>query len=562
MKSKSRSATAEDVVEISPEVVLAALDRLLSSTDFQAPARLKNFLRFIVQETLEGRAGNIKAYNIAVEVFGRDKNFDPLLDPIVRVEAGKLRRLLERYYFLNQDAPICISVPRGSYVPVFSYKGIDKISISHTSSLAGAAASQASNATLPLSGAPSRELENTLPPYLERRPSLVIMPFTVIGEGQNLACFVEGLNESLLAEMSQSRDVDVLEVAATGADGNDLLDTIYRAKEFGSRFILHGRVQRSGEVLRIFAALTDADSARRIWTERFDSPFNDTALIELQDGVSRKLVAWLTDSFGLINRTLLRESVHKDLEDIGVYEASLRYHAWIGTFDKDDWLKARQALEHSIDLDPENAMICALLSDVYSSDFEFGYDQLEDNLDLAMDLAKKALTLDPTSQMAHWALALNYYLRLDIVRMRETVSRIYPFKNVNPYLFVSLGLVTGMTEDLAEGKRLVEEAISLNPYSPSWCHVIPFMYHYANEDYEEALSEALQMNVPTCVWDPIARAAAYAKLGMKEDTEKAIAHLLSLEPEFKNKQKRLLHAMVIDDEWVALLSEGLAKGGL
>lgn len=70
------------------------------------------------------------------------------------------------------------------------------------------------------------------------------------------------------------------------------------------------------------------------------------------------------------------------------------------------------------------------------------------------------------------------------------------------------------------------------------------------------------MNASTCIWDSIARAAAYAKLGLKEETEKAVNQLLTLEPDFKQKQSRLLHAMVIDEKWVNLLSEGLACGGI
>ncbi|MBQ4133663.1 MAG: hypothetical protein IJD04_08040 [Desulfovibrionaceae bacterium] len=553
------SGADENSIEISLDMIAEQQNRLLTSADFQVSPRLKEFLKFIVQETLNGRAGNIKAYNIAVEVFGRSEDFNPLLDPIVRVEAGKLRRQLERYYFLNPDDPIHISIPRGSYVPIFSYKGGKKIIIAHNSGNP----EHASDESAEREGMKAEVFPAHLTGSMgaELRPAMIIMPFTVIGDDAVLNNFTQGLHESLLAEMSQSRDVDVLEVAATGVNENDLLDAIYRAQGLDCRFILHGRVQRSDEVVRIFAALTDAQSARRIWTERFDAPFNTGSLLDLQDKVSRKLVCWLADSFGLINRTLMRESIHKDLEDIGVYEASLRYHAWVGTFDRADWLKARQALEHSIKLDPDNAMVCTLLSDIYSSDYEFGYDQIENSLDLGHGLAKKALLLDPTSQMGHWALALNYYLRRDLTRMQETISRVFPIQNTNPYLFVSMGLIIGMTRDLKEGRELVEEALRLNPYSPSWCHIVPFMYYYSRGEYEEALSEALLMNVPTCIWDPIARAAAYARLGMKAETEKTLQQLLALEPNFKQKQERLLHCMVINEKWAALLAEGLAFGG-
>ena len=74
----------------------------------------------MVEETLAGRAERIKAYNIATTVFGRDHHFDPQLNSIVRIEAGRLRRSLERYYLTSgRDDPVRIDVPQGIYVPTF-----------------------------------------------------------------------------------------------------------------------------------------------------------------------------------------------------------------------------------------------------------------------------------------------------------------------------------------------------------------------------------------------------------------------------------------------------------
>ena len=70
---------------------------------------------------MAGRGDRIKAYSIAVEVFGRGVSFDPQTDPIVRIEAGHLRRALERYYLTAGHAdPILITIPKGGYVPTFS----------------------------------------------------------------------------------------------------------------------------------------------------------------------------------------------------------------------------------------------------------------------------------------------------------------------------------------------------------------------------------------------------------------------------------------------------------
>ena len=105
--------TGRDDRSPSPEAVREQLDRILASGEFVAPDRLKSFLRFAVEETLAGRAERLKAYTIAVDVFGRDESFDPQTDPVVRMEAGRLRRRLERYYLAaGTTDPVRIEIPR------------------------------------------------------------------------------------------------------------------------------------------------------------------------------------------------------------------------------------------------------------------------------------------------------------------------------------------------------------------------------------------------------------------------------------------------------------------
>ena len=90
-----RSSSPSD--EPTPEQVTTQLLRIFSSPEFAQSRRLKNFLRFMVEETLAGRAGLLKEYSIALEVFERDDSFDPQTNSIVRVEAGRLRAKLAQY---------------------------------------------------------------------------------------------------------------------------------------------------------------------------------------------------------------------------------------------------------------------------------------------------------------------------------------------------------------------------------------------------------------------------------------------------------------------------------
>lgn len=102
----------------------AVLEALLQNSEFRASDRNRRFLRFVVEETLAGRADRIKAFTIAVDVFGRDASFDATVDPIVRIAAGQLRKSLRDYYEGPGKAdPVHISIPLGAYVPIFEKRG-------------------------------------------------------------------------------------------------------------------------------------------------------------------------------------------------------------------------------------------------------------------------------------------------------------------------------------------------------------------------------------------------------------------------------------------------------
>ncbi len=106
-----------------PEDIREAVDRVTVSDVFARSPQLGAFLRFVVEAVLHGKADRIKAYTIGVEVLRRDTKFDPQLDPIVRVEATRLRRTIERYYSgPGADDPVIIDLPRGSYVPTFRWR--------------------------------------------------------------------------------------------------------------------------------------------------------------------------------------------------------------------------------------------------------------------------------------------------------------------------------------------------------------------------------------------------------------------------------------------------------
>ncbi|MGA2074319.1 MAG: hypothetical protein ABSH52_12530 [Terriglobia bacterium] len=104
----------------SSESVRAELDRILASAQFRSSERLCRFLQFIVLRALDGEGDQLKEYRLGVEVFGRPSSYDPRLDPVVRLEARRLRAKLQAYYQAEgQQDPLRIEVPKGRYAPCF-----------------------------------------------------------------------------------------------------------------------------------------------------------------------------------------------------------------------------------------------------------------------------------------------------------------------------------------------------------------------------------------------------------------------------------------------------------
>ncbi len=120
---------------------------MLFSDVFSRSPQLGAFLRFVTEAVLHGKGDRIKAYTIGVEVLRRDPTFDPQIDPIVRVEATRLRRAMERYYAgPGQDNSIVIDLPRGSYVPTFrrrEFANARRLIGRHGRAVAGTVASDA-----------------------------------------------------------------------------------------------------------------------------------------------------------------------------------------------------------------------------------------------------------------------------------------------------------------------------------------------------------------------------------------------------------------------------------
>jgi adenylate cyclase len=216
--------------EIANKVIGAVADqyglitrRLSRESRKKAPADLKAYdatLRFVVHETLEGHASQIKGYTIAVTVYGRTEKFDPQVDPIVRVEAGRLRRALEHYYLTaGKNDPVRLKIPKGSYVPTFN------------------------PVQIPPSGTqthiPEREDR-----ALTTGPSVAVMPLINLTNDKEQEYFTDGLTEDLTTELTRYQDFQIIASQSTMPFKGRKVDPREIGRDLGVQFLLTGSVRK------------------------------------------------------------------------------------------------------------------------------------------------------------------------------------------------------------------------------------------------------------------------------------------------------------------------------
>lgn len=515
--------------QLEPAAIRAQVERILDSTEFHVSERNRRFLRYVTAETLVGRGAEIKAYSIACNVYGRPPSFDPGADPIVRIEAGKLRKSLERYYLTaGANDALRVEIPKGSYVPTFRLAAVERDEAR---------------------GADTRE----------GIPTIAVLPFVLLGDDPAQSHFAKGLSAEIAAALSHYQNVSVTcRYAAVGIESHANLSEV--REELGARFVLEGIVRRSLDRVRITVQLTDMETQGQIWGETYDRTLDAANLFDVEDEIVRHVVATVAGLYrGVITDTVWKESRRRPA-NLSAYEAVLHIHQHNQSPSPGLFMEAKAALEHAVQLEPEYATAWASLGENRCDEYTLGY---SDDIELVREgrrHAEKALALDPKCDHARFVVGLTSL----VLRDRAAVARAAEKLVANPGCPSTLswgGWLLALIGEWDRGLGILEPQLESQPGYPAWLHHAPFLHHYRRREYEAALGSALDFCMPELLWGPIDRAAVLGQLGRSGEAKKAIDELLSLQPKFADDPRRFLNCFIFTDDLVDHILEGLTKAG-
>jgi adenylate cyclase len=508
--------------------VLEELERVSASPDFDASPRSRAFIRFVVEETLAGRQEGLTQDAIANRVFHRRGDFDPTVDPIVRIQAGRLRRSLERYYLLaGAGDPVRIDLPRGTYVPVLRR-----------------ARPPQEPASAKDAGRPSAPVDDW--------PTVVVREFEPATLDPELDDAAARFLDHLTVELGRYRDVRVVlrrEPAPPGTSPGE-----------GAMFALSGRFSRDERDLCLTARLVDGRTGNQVWADEYRS--GSVTPIAFRETTARVIAARVASEQGVVAKLLWAERRAHPPAELTPYGGILASYEFFFNRDPAALAPAIEALQRVVATEPECSLAWVQLSRLYSTNNAFEVAPVETPFDEAVACAQQGVRLDPSSQRARTALAAALMLKGELAAARAEVQSAL---DLNPDSLVYLewiGWIMTMLGEWERGPALVRRALTRNPHVIPIAHHALWLAHFQRGEMEEAYQAALQHSDPTFYVRALTRACSLGHLGRLAEARVEVAELLAKKPDFRSRGRTLIGRLIKFPDLLERVVDGLGKAGL
>lgn len=269
-------------VQPSADAIRTQLERILASAQFAGSARMGRFLRYVVERSLAGEADRLKEYVVGIEVFDRGGGYDPRVDSIVRVEAGRLRAKLDEYYYTTGagDA-VRIGLRKGGYAPFFEQRGIviaqppapgvaaPPVPAKQLRALAGVALAGIVALLVAVAVLWDLDRAEEAPVQLPAGPVVAVLPLVPYSGDASAAALGERLTERVTAELVRGGGLNVVPSVRTARFNDPRAIPEDVGRQLGAQYLLRGRVSEEGRELRAELVLMNAALTRKPWAHTF-----------------------------------------------------------------------------------------------------------------------------------------------------------------------------------------------------------------------------------------------------------------------------------------------------
>ncbi|OQX11530.1 MAG: hypothetical protein BWK73_17290 [Thiothrix lacustris] len=481
-------------MNIDKEQIIAELDTVLNSTRFRARKVIKLFLQYVVEETLAGRGCELNQQSIATKALGKPADFSPVYNPLVRIEAGRLRKLLQAHYATN-DSAIMITMPKGTYAVAFLPGNRPKNITPKT---------EPTNATAGLA------------PHVTEGPKLALncQVLDFIPATTTQVC--HRLRSDLLLMLSRFRNIQLV------------------AQAQRSDYTLNIDLQTAGTDIELFILLSHTRSDELIWvnTLRLPAQPSQTDLAALYLQIAANTVALHSGKI-LYHWAQYQQSLPAPIA--AHHDALVHYLAFLHDIRYASFKTALDACHQRLQHFPEDSKALVILARLCGYDHVLQYPLVEQLETTWTHAARTAMKLDPGNAEAHSIFAHNRYFLGDHALCRaelEIAQQTNPFDTSIEYLY---GFGLYMTGDKVAGMQAIKALMAIPFPQPDWYHVLPFLHAFNEGHYTEALALAEHIQ-HFGYWGEMARCVSYFQLGQTERSLRELQELFQYNSVLLNNQ--------------------------
>ena len=348
-----------------------------------------------------------------------------------------------------------------------------------------------------------------------RDASIAVLPFEVTGGDENQQYFADGLTEDIIVELARFKKLFVSSRSASFAHEKQGLDPLKIGRDLGVKHTLQGQVRRLMSKVRISVRLINIQNGALLWAERYDRPFED--LFDILDELVRRIVGTIV---GRVEAADMAEARRKRPEDRTAYDYMLRgleYHR-LGGVTLDNMREAVKWFERAYEADPNYGLAYAWR--VCASSWLPGFD-----LDKSVKTIQKAIELDQNEAETHRIMGSIQMYRGNFEAAEYHHQRAMELNPSDAYIKARSAAFYTFKGEPAHALKLIEAAVSQDPYLPVYCIEERGIALFALHRLEEALSALYAMPFQTFrsrCYEAACRGSMEDQIGAKQAITKAL----------------------------------------
>jgi TolB-like protein/tetratricopeptide (TPR) repeat protein len=491
------------------ESIRSGLERILGSRTFRSAQSQKEFLRYVVEQTLANRGSCLKEYMVGAEALGRGEDFDPRLDPIVRTQARKLRARLAKYYETEgRDDPLRIEFRKGSYaVHIRRTDAQDAPQVpaepepepEHSSSapaeIAVAVAPQDSGqpsrptllavqslwrwkvlaismAALALASVCSAAVYmlrtgGRLSGRAAETPSIAVIPFVNLGDPSTDEFLSDGLTDELIDSLREVPGLQVVARTSTFRYKGKAVEIRAISQELHVGTVLLGTVRRDGDRLQINVQLDSSADGYHLWSGNYDRSASDARMVEWE--IARAVTNVLGTAMVRGQQRELERAFPKLVSPApGAYQDYLKGLYFWNKLSADSLNTAVQYFQQAIAEDPSFARAYAALADCYVMMPQVAIQPAPGAIAKIRSAALRALELDSSLGEPHFDLAVSAEHEFDWATAEVEFKKglkLSPANAVGHLWYAKYLAVMGRKDEVLAERRIAAELDPVSPYA-------------------------------------------------------------------------------------------------